>query len=256
MQAQALPKYRSASMRSRRCGGDPKINGKFGRQRLPPPGSPYPAPEVVAPIRVHGGLNLLVGKFILLLHAATDGVGHAAGRTTDRAGRYRHHDRRIMSDPCVDAGERANECAVLAGRQCRNTTGPTKRSGRYRQARARRLGVARQGIGGIRIEPVRYAIEQLKQPAFQRIIGMEVSRDERRLRRMKARSRPHTKSAPAAIALPLRSIQSGAATASASVVIRTPSGRTSCSASAIASRRACPALACWIGKSWHSTCNR
>ena len=156
--------------------GDPQINGEFGRQRLAPPGSPYPAAEVVAPIRVHGGLDLLVGKFILPLHTATDGVGHAARRTTDRAARHRHHDRRIMSDPCVDAGERADECAVLAGRQRRNATYPTKCRGGYRQARARRLGVARQGIGGIRIEPIRYAVEQINQPAFQRIIGMEVGR--------------------------------------------------------------------------------
>ena len=89
-----------------------------------------------------------------------------------------------MSDPCVDAGERADECAVLAGRQLRNATAPTKCRGGYCQARARRLGVARRGIGGIRIEPIRYAIEQLNQPAFQRIIGMEVGGDERRLRRM------------------------------------------------------------------------
>ena len=42
-------------------------------------------------------------------------------------------------------------------------------------------------------------------------------------------TRPHTTSAPAVIALQLRSIQSGAATASASVVKRMPSGRTRCS---------------------------
>ena len=69
-------------------------------------------------------------------------------------------------------------------------------------------------------------------------------------------TRPHTTSAPVVIAMQLRSIQSGAATASASVVKRTPSGRTRSSERAIASRRACPALACRIGKSWHSTCNR
>ncbi len=165
--------------------GDPKINGEFGRERLPPPGSPHPAAEVVAPIRVYGRLNLLVGKLILPLHAATDGVGHAAWRTTDHASRYRHHDRWIMPDPCVDAGERADECAVLAGRKCRNATTPTKCRWGYRQARTRRLGVARQGIGGIRIEPIRYAIEQLNQPAFQHIIGLKVGGDERRLRRMK-----------------------------------------------------------------------
>jgi hypothetical protein len=89
-----------------------------------------------------------------------------------------------MPDPCVDAGERADECAVLAGRKCRNATTPTKCRWGYRQARTRRLGVARQGIRGIRIEPIRYAIEQRDQPAFQHIIGLKVGRDERCLRRM------------------------------------------------------------------------
>jgi hypothetical protein len=89
-----------------------------------------------------------------------------------------------MSDPCVDAGERADECAVLAGRQRRNATYPTKCCGGYGRARARRLGVAREGIGGIRIEPIRYAVEQINQSAFLRIIKMKVGRDERRLRRM------------------------------------------------------------------------
>ena len=159
----------------------PKINGEFRRQRLPPPGSPDPAAKVVTTIRVHGGLDLLVGKFILLLHATTDRVGHAASRSTGRASGHRYHDRRIMTDPCVDAGERANECAILAGRECRHATGPTECSGCYRQARARCFGMARQRICGIRIEPVRYSIEQFNQPAFQRIIDLEVDRDEHRL---------------------------------------------------------------------------
>jgi hypothetical protein len=51
-------------------------------------------------------------------------------------------------------------------------------------------------------------------------------------------TRPHTISAPELIALQLRSIQSGATTASASVVKRAPSGRTLCSERAIANRRA------------------
>jgi hypothetical protein len=90
-----------------------------------------------------------------------------------------------MSDPRVEAGERAHEGAIFAGRHGRNTTDPTKRSACYRQACASRLGVARQGVGRIRVEPIRYAVEQLKQPAFQRIIGVQMSRDERRLRRRK-----------------------------------------------------------------------
>lgn len=171
--------------------GDPKIDGEFRRERLPPPGSPNPAAEVVAPIRVYGGLNLLVGEFILSLHAATDGIGHAARRSTDCARRYRDNDRRIMPDPCVDAGERANECAVLAGRKCRNATTTTKCRLRYRQTRTCRLGMARQGIGGIRIEPIRYAIEQLDQPAFQRIVGLEVGWDQRCLQRMEYDASAH-----------------------------------------------------------------
>jgi hypothetical protein len=30
--------------------------------------------------------------------------------------------------------------------------------------------MTREGVGGIRIEPIRYAIEQFNQPAFQRIV--------------------------------------------------------------------------------------
>jgi hypothetical protein len=52
--------------------------------------------------------------------------------------------------------------------------------------------VAGQGIGRIRIEPIRHAIEQLNQPAFQRIIGMEVAGDERRLPGMKYGATAHS----------------------------------------------------------------
>ena len=99
----------------------PKIDGEFRRQRLPPPGSPDPAAKVVATIRVHGGLDLLVGKFILLLHAATDRVGHAARRTTDRASqtptpRQTDHDGSVRR--CGRARERMRDPRRTAVQAC------------------------------------------------------------------------------------------------------------------------------------------
>jgi hypothetical protein len=111
---------------------DPEIDGKFAGQGLPLPDPSYPVTEVVAPICIDGGLNLLVSKFILLLHAATDGLGHPAGRTADRSARNLHHDSAIMPDPRVEAGKRAHESAVFARRHCRNTTCSPKRSACYR----------------------------------------------------------------------------------------------------------------------------
>ena len=120
-----------------------------------------------------------------------------------------------MSDLCVDAGERADECAVLAGRHRGNATYPTKCRGSYRQARARRLRVTRQGIGGIRIEPIGYAIQQLNQPALHCVIDMEVCGNERRLPRMQHDAPAHD-IGTRGDRFAMRSIQSGATTASAS----------------------------------------
>ena len=142
-----------------------------------------------------------------------------------------------MSDPRVHAGESAHECAILPGRHSRDTADTTKRRRRHRQARTGRLRMARQRIGWIGVEPVGNAVQQPNKSAFQRIVSVDTGGSSPASSGSSA-IRPQTRSAPSAMALQLRSIESGAGTASASVVNRTPSRRATCSESAMASRRA------------------
>ena len=62
--------------------GDAEINGKLGWQRFFLPGLSNSAAKVVAPIGVNRGFSHVVGKLILPLNAAADGVGHTSGSTT------------------------------------------------------------------------------------------------------------------------------------------------------------------------------
>ena len=146
--------------------------------------------------------------------------------------------------------------AVLAERDGRNSAGTIECRNCDGEAGAGRLGMTWPGIHRIRITPCGKLVQQFRQGAFERIVGVEMCGSVTCCLVGSTATRPHTRSAPASSNL------NSARPNRPGRWYRHPLSRTyvgdlaSWAASSMASRRALPALAAIAANVWTRTCRR
>ncbi len=180
MSAQAAPKKRIVQHGVERRAWKAEI----GRQRhlwrapqpLSMPGEPDPPAEVDPTKGINRRFEIRIGEFVLPANPAAYRVGHATWRTTVDTPRDGDRDRRIMPDTRIHARECLDKRAVLAERDGRNSAGTIECRNGDGEAGAGRLGMTWPGIRRIRITPCGKLVQQFRQCAFERIVGMEMCR--------------------------------------------------------------------------------
>ena len=83
-----------------------------------------------------------------------------------------------MTDSGIDPRQRVDERTILSGRDRRNATHPGECGDRHGKTGASCFRVPRPRVRRFRIKPAGNLIHQFRQLAFQRVIGVQMCRDQ------------------------------------------------------------------------------